>query len=66
LECQYKEQIEEVKVQAKDEMLWQLSVHTVNNVPTKAFVKKLVKGGAYQNWKMELAPIVLKKLIDFV
>jgi hypothetical protein len=60
LECQYKEQIEEVKVKAKDEMLWQLSVHTVNNVPTKAFVKKLVKGGAYQNWKMELAPIVLK------
>ena len=61
LECQYKEQIEEVKVKAKDEMLSQLSVHTIDEVPTKAFVKKLDKGGAYQNWKMGLAPIMFKK-----
>jgi len=58
LECQDKKQNEEVKVKAKDEMLSQLSVNTIDEVPAKAFVKKLVKGEVYQNWKMELAPIV--------
>jgi hypothetical protein len=49
LECQYKEQIEEVKVKKEDEVLPQLFVHTINDFLTKAFVKKLAEGEAYQN-----------------
>jgi len=51
LECQYKEQIEEVKVKKKkkDEVLLHLFVHTINDFPTQAFVKKLAEGEAYQN-----------------
>jgi hypothetical protein len=36
-----------VKVNAEDEMLLQLSVHTVDDIPAKAFVKKLAEGEAY-------------------
>jgi hypothetical protein len=34
-------------------------VHTDTDIFAKAFVKKLEE--AYQNWKMEPAPIVFKK-----
>jgi len=47
LECQDKESVEKMKVKAKDEMLPQLFVHTVDDVFAKAFVKKLAKGEAY-------------------
>jgi hypothetical protein len=47
LKFQDKEQVDKIKVEVEDEMLSQLSVHTANNVPTKAFVKKLVKEEAY-------------------
>jgi hypothetical protein len=33
-------------------------------VLAKAFVKKLAEGEVYQNWKMEPAPIMKKKVID--
>jgi hypothetical protein len=38
-----------VKVNAEDEMPLQLSVHTVDDIPAKAFVKKLAEGEAYHN-----------------
>jgi hypothetical protein len=47
LECQDTEQIEKVKVKAKDEMLPQLSVYIAADILAKAFVKKLVEGEAY-------------------
>jgi len=43
LECQDKEHIEEVKIKAENKMLSYLSVYTTDNVPAKAFVKKLVE-----------------------
>jgi hypothetical protein len=36
-------------------------MHTVNDILAKAFMKKLVKGEKYQNWKMEPALVVFKK-----
>jgi hypothetical protein len=38
-----------VKVKKKDEVLPHLFVHTINDFPTQAFVKKLAEGEAYQN-----------------
>ena len=61
LEGENEEQIKEVRVKVKDEILSQLSVYTVNDVPVKAFVKKLAKRETYQNWKMKPTPMVFKK-----
>jgi len=47
LKFQDKEQVDKIKVEVEDAMLTQLSVHTANNVPAKAFVKKLVEEEAY-------------------
>ena len=61
LEGENEEQIKEVRVKVKDEILSQLSVYTVNDVPAKAFVKKLAKRETYHNWKMKPTLMVFKK-----
>jgi len=43
LEWENEEQIEEVKIKVKDEMLSQLSVHIINDILVKAFMKQLVE-----------------------
>jgi hypothetical protein len=47
LEWENEEQIEEVKIKVKDEMLSQLSVHIINDIPVKAFMKQLVEWETY-------------------
>lgn len=59
--CQNKEQVKEMKDEAKDEMPAQLSIHTTEDILAKVFVKKLAEGEAYKNLKMEHAHIVLKR-----
>ena len=45
----------------KDEVLPQLSIHTIDEPPARFFVRRLGEGEVYQNWKMEIAPVVFKK-----
>ena len=43
------------------EMFPQLSVHVIDEIPTKAFMRKLANGEKFQNWKAEHVPFVFKK-----
>ena len=61
LESQEEKQIEEADLEIKDEVLPQLSIHTINEPPARFFVRRLAEGEVYQNWKMKPAPIVFKK-----
>lgn len=61
LEYQDKKQIKGVEAAIEDEILPQLSIHTVDEGLLKALIKKLAEGEVYQNWKMEPIPIMLKK-----
>lgn len=38
-----------------------MSMHIVDEIPVKAFIKKLVDREMYQNWKIKHVPIVFKK-----
>jgi len=49
LKCENKEQIEDVRIKAEDEMLSQLFVHTIDDILAKAFMNKLVEGETYHN-----------------
>jgi hypothetical protein len=49
LKCENKEQIEEVRIKVKDEMLSQLFVHTIDNILAKVFMNKLAEGETYHN-----------------
>jgi hypothetical protein len=51
LECEDKEQTEEVRDKIEDEVLPQLSVYTVDEIPAKSFVRRLADEEVYQNWK---------------
>jgi hypothetical protein len=61
LESQEEKRIEEADLEIKDEVLPQLSIHTIDQPPARFFVRRLAEGEVYQNWKMEPAPIVFKK-----
>jgi len=56
-------QITETKVEMKDEILPQLFVHTINEIPAvKAFVRKVADEKTCSNWKIEfVVPVVCKK-----
>jgi hypothetical protein len=58
LESQEEKQIEEADLEVKDEVLPQLSIHTIDEPPARFFVRRLAEGEVYQNWKMEPAPVV--------
>ena len=45
---------------AEDESLPQLTVHTLEEVSAKTFVRKLAVGEKFQNWVTQEAPIVFK------
>ena len=60
LESQEGKQIKEAAMEMKDEVLPQLSIHTIDEPLAKCFVRRLAEGEVYQNWKMEIAFIVLK------
>jgi hypothetical protein len=49
LESQEEKQIEEADLEMKDEVLPQLSFHTINEPPTRFFVRRLAEGEVYQN-----------------
>ena len=55
------EQIQEADLEVKDEVLPQLSIHTIDEPPIRFFMQRLVEGEVYQNWKMEISPIMFKK-----
>jgi len=61
LESQEEKQIKEADLEVKDEVLPQLSIHTIDEPPARFFVRRLAEGEVYQNWKMKPAPIVFKK-----
>ncbi|KAL3567808.1 hypothetical protein D5086_030459 [Populus alba] len=44
----------------EDESLPQLTVHTLEEVSTKTFVRKLAMGEKFQNWVTHKAPVVFK------
>jgi hypothetical protein len=43
-----------------DEALPQLTVHTLEEVSAKTFVRKLAQGEKFQNWVTQEAPVVFK------
>jgi len=46
------------------EAAWILEgVHTIDEIPTKAFVGRLAEGEMYQSGKIEFVPIMSKKKI---
>jgi hypothetical protein len=45
----------------EEELLLQLTIHTVDEMPVMAFVWKLSNGKRFQNWVTQEAPIVFKK-----
>jgi hypothetical protein len=51
----------ETKVKVEDEMLPQLSIHTVGEILTRAFVRKLANGDKFHNWKTKSMLSVFKK-----
>jgi hypothetical protein len=60
LESQEGKQIEETDLEVKDEVLPQLSIHTIDEPPARFFMRRLAEGEVYQNWKMASAPMVFK------
>jgi hydrogenase maturation factor HypE len=49
-----------IVVEREDEVLQQLTVHILEEVPTKTFERKLAKGEKFQNWVTQEAPVVFK------
>jgi len=47
-------------VGVEDESLPQLTVHTLEEVSTKTFMRKLAMGEKFQNWVTQEAPVVFK------
>ena len=45
----------------EDELLPQLTVHSLKKAPAKTFVRKLSVDEVFQNWEIEKALVVLKK-----
>ena len=52
---------DEPKTAKEDELLPQLTVHSLEEVPTNAFVRKLAVDEVFHNWEIEEAPVVFKK-----
>jgi len=44
----------------EDEALPQLNIHTLEEVSTKTFIRKLAEGEKFQNWVTQKAPVVFK------
>ena len=49
-----------IVVNMEDEMLPQLTVHSLEELPTKTFVRRLAEGEKFQNWVTQEVPIVFK------
>ena len=47
-------------VEREDESVPQLTVHILEEVPTKTFVRKLAEGEKFQKWVTQEAPLVFK------
>jgi hypothetical protein len=45
----------------EDEVLPQLFIHIIDEIPARAFVRRLAEGEAYQSWKIEIIPFVFRK-----
>jgi hypothetical protein len=52
-----------VRAEIEDEVLPQLSVYTVDEIPTRAFVRRLAEEEVYQNWKSNCL-IMSAKVLD--
>jgi len=59
-EEQVKGDDEKIKVGKEDEVLSQLTIHTLEEVSTNTFEQKLAKGKKFQNWVAGEAPLVFK------
>ncbi|KAJ6884344.1 hypothetical protein NC652_031366 [Populus alba x Populus x berolinensis] len=52
---------DEPKTAKEDELLPQLTVHSLEEAPTNTFVRKLAVDEVFHNWEIEEAPVVFKK-----
>ena len=52
---------DEPKTAKEDKLLPQLTVHSLEEAPTNAFVQKLLVYKVFHNWEIEEAPVVFKK-----
>jgi S-ribosylhomocysteine lyase LuxS involved in autoinducer biosynthesis len=44
----------------KDEALPQLTIHSMEEVSAKTFIRKLAEGEKFQNWVTQESPVVFK------
>jgi hypothetical protein len=51
----------ETNVKVEDEMLPQLSIHMVEEILTRAFMRRLADREKFQNWKTKPIPFMFKK-----
>ena len=49
------------KTAKEDELLPQLTVHSLEEAPTNAFIRKLSVDEVFHNWEIEEALVVFKK-----
>jgi hypothetical protein len=52
---------DEPKTTKEDELLPQLTIHSLEEALTNAFVRKLLVDEVFQNWEIEEAPVIFKK-----
>ena len=49
------------KTAKKDELLPQLTIHSLEEASTNTFVRKLAVDEVFHNWEIEEAPVIFKK-----
>ena len=59
-ENQVKDIAEKFESERRIEELPQLTLHTLEEVTVKIFVRKLAEGEKFQNWETQEAPLVFK------
>ena len=59
-ENQVKDIAEKIESERRVEELPQLTIHTLEEVTVKTFVRKLAEGEKFQNWETQEAPLVFK------
>ena len=59
-EHQVKDSAEKFESERRDEEMTQLTIHTLEKVTVKTFVRKLAEGEKFQNWETQEAPLVFK------
>ena len=59
-ENQLKDIAEKIESERRIEEMPQLTIHTLEEVTVKTFIRKLAEGEKFQNWETQEAPLVFK------